>query len=293
MKAVLAISISFFLVAACGSQPSKRDDSPEDRRARDLYHATTLRDCSMKYKENSEYCKCFADAMAEVAPVELQSQLIYGVTKVTYSGVRKVILENRAKLKSCDRLMKVDLSIPEHMNSRALQDILARYQGEILQPGDEKAFDYSDLTIGYQYSLQNITKNKDGSLDAPSTLRLTKIDRDDYYFSTIGDDGNIKTENIVVWKNGVMYFVADSGSIRPRGSDSKCKFVVGVCSYASVSDSKEEINTVYESGVWIRSVPGFGHSRRLMKEVYDKNGVLLYQLNKTSSAQWEKVRVES
>ena len=287
MKAILVVIFSLFLVAACGTQTQKTDISPEDKKTKDQYHAITLRDCSVKYKDNAKYCNCFADTMAEGTPVELQSQLIFGVTKQTYSGVRKVAHDNRVKLKSCDRLMKVDLSIPEHVNSRALENVLSMYQGGILQPGEEKFFDYSDLTIGYQYSLQNITENRDGSVNDPSTLRLTKIDGDDYYFSTIAADGNIRTQNRVVWKNGLMYIVSDSGSLAPWDSESKCKFVIGVCSYRS-----NRINTVFESGVWVRSSPGIGHSRRLMKEVYDKNGMLLYQLNKSDNGEWEKVRVD-
>jgi len=289
LKMFFLIIVSF--VSAC-STPEKMNGrvtsnlSSLDR----MLHKSTMFGCNLQHRNNEEYCNCFAKIVVQATPIELKSRLVNRSDKESQSDLIDVMLSNRKKIDDCDVKMKSDFSIPTHRNSKALKDILTKYEGDILYPHETNSFDYKKLQKGYEYNLQNIILNADGTLDAPSLMKLTKIDQDSYYFSTIDKNGNIETENRILWKAGVMYLVQKSGGLRPWESDSSCKYVVGVCEYTTVSGKKEVVNSVFEKGVWIRSKPRGKHSRRLVKEVYDKHGMLLYQLNK-SMGKWEKVRL--
>ena len=257
-----------------------------------LFNAATKLSCGFKHPKNDNYCGCFAQTLTDVTPAELKISVGSSNSTALQKKLTRVALANRKKLKECDPLYVEDLTIPKTSASDALKKILKENQGNILSPSDALNIIPSNLDLGYEYGVQNITPNRDGSLGKPRMRRLTKIDGDDYIFSILDENGEIKNKDIILWRKGVMFTWSESlKEYRPLHSDHRCKFVIGVCEYKVAGKQTKKLNTEYKNGVWVRNTPGFSKSRNLVKEVYDKNGLPLYKYHKASGYS-EVVRIK-
>ncbi|MEY4589735.1 MAG: hypothetical protein RL497_1811 [Pseudomonadota bacterium] len=284
------LSITLFICACStvdhgGSVNAKRKD------INGLYDQANELACAMRFKNNEKYCKCHVEIMGQITPEATKHLLVNGGGDKAVSEMTKVMINNSSQLKTCDPLMQANLDIPDSPHSKALLDILEKHRGDILYPEDVAKIDVTDIKNGFEYKMQDITPNKNGSLDPPEVYRFSKVVDNAAYFSILNEQGAIEKPDFLMWKDGVMHTKSSSEeSYRSYHSDAKCQFVVGTCTYESVKESKT-INSIFKSGVWIRSAPGLGFSRRLVKEVYDKNGMLLYRLNATNYRKPEMVRI--
>ena len=291
MKEKLFIVLAVLALVGCKTsepKPVVTDPVEIDK----LFNAATKLSCDFKHPKNDPYCGCFAQTLTDVTPAELKMKAGSSNSAALQKKLTRVALANRKKLKECDPLYVEDLTIPQTSDSAALKKILKENQDNILGPSNVNNIDPSGLTIGYEYWLQNITPNRNGSLSEPQMRRLTKIDGDDLIFSGLDKDGEIKYKNLIMWRQGIRYTWSDSvKEYRPQGSSHICQFVIGICEYKAAGGKIEKVNTIYQDGVWIKNTPGFSKSRNLVKEVYDKNGLPLYQYHK-ASGYWEKIRIK-
>ncbi|ADZ90814.1 hypothetical protein [Marinomonas mediterranea] len=247
--------------------------------------------CSIRNKENDEFCSCQVDVLSEVTPDGLKRKLVRGRASSAQYELAEIMVENSDRLEACKANYSSKSLLKAEPESNALHQVLIKYKDKILAPGDEQEFDHSHLSLGHRYILQNQIADTEGKLSVPLNATLTKIEGAAFYYSVYVGEEDKTYENVIAWKNGVLYRVGKGGDLIPYYSDSACKFVIGVCEYKDYRGKSRYVNTEYINGVWVRNLKGVGSKQRLVKEVFDKDGMILYQLNK-SLGKWEYVRVD-
>lgn len=282
------------LLSACGStHKSQYNSIPKANDVNGMYNYANNLLCSRRHNGNQKYCDCWVGVMDDITPESTKLLISKGGNEAISEQVR-LMTANTDKLSACNSLMTYNFEIRDEPHSQVLLNILEKYHDDILSPSDIDLIDMSDIKEGFEYRTQNLTPNSDGTLDLPHRYKFSKTVDNAAYFSPLDENGVIQNQDVdyVMWKNGVMHVRSEGNVYRARGYDSKCQFVLGLCTYETYGERIEANKMLFKSGVWISSQPGSGSSRRLVKEVYDKNGMLLYQLNKNKYGQWEKVRVE-
>tara|TARA_R110001592_G_scaffold65156_2_gene200063 strand:- start:3574 stop:4425 length:852 start_codon:yes stop_codon:yes gene_type:complete len=276
----LSLILLIIFITGCAHRTASSESPTELDK---IYIEVSRLSCELKYPNNKKYCECYANVINKITPDDLKNGT--HETHLYKSRMEKVIKDSYRSLKRCNYLYKADLSIKKTKNSEILNRILAKHENEILSPSDVNSIDLNELSIGYEYAIRST------SLDKVERFRLTRANGSDYYFSLIDSDNSVKREDLLLYSDNVQY-LNHGEDYRPRYPDRNCKFISGVCSYISAMQKTDEMNTLYENGVWIRNAPGLGKSRRIEKHVYDKNGILLYYLNSSGERGYERYRVE-
>jgi hypothetical protein len=168
------------------------------------------------------------------------------------------------------------------IDERALiNDIKARYQGEILVPEDLKKGTVTTYSFPpvWGFNVRNFSQDGSFSLDR-EFYRFKNEDRGSTIFEHfIESEGNIeKTGRQIILKNMIAYRKYDSSSdLNYLSAFNECEFKLGTCTYKSASGKDKKVKTYFENGVWTTEYEGFRNSKLIATKIYHKSGLLIFR----------------
>ncbi|MBO9492370.1 hypothetical protein J7384_18555 [Endozoicomonas sp. G2_1] len=168
------------------------------------------------------------------------------------------------------------------IDERALiNDIKAKYQGEILAPEDLKKGDITTYSFPPVWGF-NVRSyfSRDGSFSLDREFyRFKNEDRGSTIFEHfIESEGDIeKTGRQIILKNRIAYRKYDSSSdLNYLSTFKECEFKLGTCTYKSASGKDKKVKTYFENGVWTSEYEGFRNSKLIETKIYHKSGLLIF-----------------
>lgn len=167
----------------------------------------------------------------------------------------------------------IDNEIPDAM-TRQIREVLDSYEGDILSPGDVKDIDLSDIRKGATYEYESSFVESYVYKYSKNTSGLYYFDliahvEGEKYLSVFRTNGHVSEIAPIKRPNDFLDY--------PSGQN-KCKYIIGSCEYSFGRNSLNVV-TSFSDGVWtvIRPVDRSGVGYIAVKNVYDKNGMMLYR----------------
>jgi hypothetical protein len=174
-----------------------------------------------------------------------------------------------------------NFEVPDAMNVQ-ISDVLRRFEGDVLYPNHIETIDLSDIKPGtiFEYESTGIASKR--------IFKYLRSDSDYYYFELQRHvDGEV--EPFIYRTNGIVGEAAPADQPNRYSeypiTDNSCKFKIGECEY-TIGQNIEKVTTTFENGVWSKNsrVGLTGLAYITTKEIYDKNGMLIY--SGTFSNRW-------
>ena len=114
-----------------------------------------------------------------------------------------------------------------------------------------------------------------------SEFRFFKEEDGAYYFRKV-HDGELDTEGQFLLKSGREYYSYKGSDYAPLNSFDNCdKYFIGTC----VTKSSKERVRMYKDGIWRYTYQGAGQKVVDIYTIYDKSGMLLYELEINTSTE--------
>ncbi len=151
-------------------------------------------------------------------------------------------------------------------------EITQEYENDIFTPEDSIGSSWSNLKLGFNYSI----KVSSPPIDKYSIEKyvLVEIKDNAYIFNKYTDGG--KSNFQVAYKNGYFYPNVFGGKLGKPGSWGCFPFEIGACDFIHVN-RKKTLNISYENGIWTQMWLQTGlYGYATYRAIYDKKGILLY-----------------
>ncbi len=167
----------------------------------------------------------------------------------------------------------IDNEIPGAM-TRQIREVLDYHEGDVLFPGDVKDIDLSDISKGTIYEYRSsfverfVYKYSKNKLGLYYFDLITHVEGEEYP-SIFRTNGHVSEIAPIKRPNDFL----DYPSVQ-----NKCKYLIGSCEY-SFGRNNLNVVTGFSDGVWTvtRPVHRLGIGYLVVKNVYDKNGMMLYR----------------
>ena len=166
--------------------------------------------------------------------------------------------------------------------------ILKRYPNQLLQPEDVPSINLTNIQTGYSFELLNlantkvqkhtVASNSNGTIRLSHSIRDKDKNEDLTTYTTINHSGTVIEEP----------YATVISSYFPIYSPNKCTFVLGECTFTSISTNikKQTVArhyktyTIFKNGVWFSKfeVEGKAGFAKIYdsEAIYDKNGFPLF-----------------
>ncbi len=265
---VVFVFVVTLLIFGCSSTANKPQPSGVDSAFREANRLS----CKIRFGDNPKYCSCFVNVMSEIAPQSMKNRALSGDPSVS-SDLAKLMLDHSDRMNQCELLRIEDLAIPEIKLPKLAREILSSNLNGLLTP-DNRVKLKPIREIGYEFSFEPVESEKKGRY----LKRLTNVEGDAYYFSTL-KDGTIEKADFYKYENGIEYYhkYKEPGNKYLVWPDRLCYFVIGECKFVSTSGRPKKMFTEFKDGVWISNEPGFGASRKVVLRIYGNDGLPLYE----------------
>jgi len=187
-------------------------------------------------------------------------------------------------LTGCVSMNIKDANIPSNVKR-----IVSQNNGQILTPENRLTAKHN-LEVGYQYRVLALDSEEEQN---PRYIhRLTKVDGDFLYFSTVDKYGRESFKDYERFRFGQLSKLKKNNSYKADDYN-HCLFTIGECAYKNFFGKEQVIETTFRDGVWISNEPYGRDKRQMVFRVYKTDGLPLYEYSVwPEGTTLEKRRVE-
>ncbi len=162
-----------------------------------------------------------------------------------------------------------------------INDIKAKYQGEILTPEDlntDAAFT-NRLPPIWGFNVRSFRQDGSFSLDREFYKFKNENDGSTVFEHFIESEVKIEeTGHQLVLRDKRAYFkYSTSSDMNYLSTFNECEFKLGTCTYQSVIGKQKKVKTSFNNGVWTTEYEGFRNSKMIATKIYHKSGLLIFR----------------
>ncbi|GAA3941674.1 hypothetical protein [Litoribacillus peritrichatus] len=181
------------------------------------------------------------------------------------------------------------MNVKDAKTPSSVKQIVAANIGQVLTP-DNRLTAKHDLEEGYQYRMLTLDSEEE---ESPRYIyRLTKVDGDFLYFSTVDKYGRESFKDYERFRFGQLSKLKKNNSYKADDYN-HCLFTIGECAYKNFFGKEQVIETTFRDGVWISNEPYGRDKRQVVFRVYKTDGLPLYEYSVwPEGTTLEKRRVE-
>ncbi len=175
---------------------------------------------------NESYCVCVSNTLANIVPMSLKESTLNSSFK-TNAKLAGIMIANGPKLSDCEKYSDRPKAPDDVLITEVAKKVLSENKNNVLTPQNREDINPT-LELGYQFAMVPY------DVESPAMYfrRLTKINGDDFYFSTVNKDETIDQLNKYLYVFGKEYYLSRAGEYKASNRD-ECQFIIGECEYMS------------------------------------------------------------